>query len=177
MMGTLTTIKNPKQINNLRRILAETEGFEPSMRLYTPYSLSRGAPSATRSRFQERGLCPNCSSSGGRLVQVERAVQGPHRQLHVLLVDHDRGLDLAGGDHLDVDPFFAQRTEHLARDADMAAHADTDDADLADAGVAFEVVGPQRGQHLRLQQVDGARIVVAVYREAEVGLALLGNVL
>ena len=32
--------------------LAETEGFEPSMRLYTPYSLSRGAPSATRSRFQ-----------------------------------------------------------------------------------------------------------------------------
>jgi len=23
-------------------ILAETEGFEPSMRLYTPYSLSRG---------------------------------------------------------------------------------------------------------------------------------------
>ncbi len=33
-------------------VLAETEGFEPSMRLYTPYSLSRGAPSATRSRFQ-----------------------------------------------------------------------------------------------------------------------------
>ena len=32
-------------------VLAETEGFEPSMRLYTPYSLSRGAPSATRSRF------------------------------------------------------------------------------------------------------------------------------
>jgi hypothetical protein len=31
--------------------LAETEGFEPSMRLYTPYSLSRGAPSATRSRL------------------------------------------------------------------------------------------------------------------------------
>ncbi len=34
-------------------LLAETEGFEPSMRLYTPYSLSRGAPSATRSRFQQ----------------------------------------------------------------------------------------------------------------------------
>lgn len=32
-------------------ILAEPEGFEPSMRLYTPYSLSRGAPSATRSQF------------------------------------------------------------------------------------------------------------------------------
>ena len=35
-----------------RILLGETEGFEPSMRLYTPYSLSRGAPSATRSRFQ-----------------------------------------------------------------------------------------------------------------------------
>ena len=35
-------------------ILAETEGFEPSMGLYTPYSLSRGAPSASRSRFLRR---------------------------------------------------------------------------------------------------------------------------
>jgi hypothetical protein len=40
----------------LLRVVAETEGFEPSMRLYTPYSLSRGAPSATRSRFQETRL-------------------------------------------------------------------------------------------------------------------------
>lgn len=39
-------------------VLAETEGFEPSMRLYTPYSLSRGAPSATRSRFQEAAIMP-----------------------------------------------------------------------------------------------------------------------
>jgi hypothetical protein len=31
--------------------LEETEGFEPSMRLLTTYSLSRGAPSATRSRL------------------------------------------------------------------------------------------------------------------------------
>ena len=38
--------------NQFEIVLAETEGFEPSMRLYTPYSLSRGAPSATRSRFQ-----------------------------------------------------------------------------------------------------------------------------
>jgi hypothetical protein len=28
--------------------LAEREGFEPSMELLTPYSLSRGAPSAAR---------------------------------------------------------------------------------------------------------------------------------
>src|SRR5688500_12160371 len=45
--------------------LAETEGFEPSMELLTPYSLSRGAPSASRAslrRFfarhrQVRGAC------------------------------------------------------------------------------------------------------------------------
>ena len=29
-----------------------TESFKLSMRLYTPYSLSRGAPSAARSRFK-----------------------------------------------------------------------------------------------------------------------------
>ncbi len=36
--------------------MAETEGFEPSMELQTPYSLSRGAPSASRPRllFQAR---------------------------------------------------------------------------------------------------------------------------
>src|SRR3989344_9223997 len=45
-------------MNHLGFILAETEGFEPSMRLYTPYSLSRGAPSATRSRFQSRYYAP-----------------------------------------------------------------------------------------------------------------------
>ena len=33
-------------------VLAESERFELSIRLYTLYSLSRGAPSATRSRFQ-----------------------------------------------------------------------------------------------------------------------------
>ncbi len=32
--------------------LAEREGFEPSMELLTPYSLSRGAPSATRPPLQ-----------------------------------------------------------------------------------------------------------------------------
>ena len=34
-------------------ILAETEGFEPSMQLITAYSLSRGAPSASRSRLRK----------------------------------------------------------------------------------------------------------------------------
>src|SRR5690606_9772754 len=33
--------------------MAETEGFEPSMELLTPYSLSRGAPSASRASLRE----------------------------------------------------------------------------------------------------------------------------
>ena len=33
--------------------VAETEGFEPSMELLTPYSLSRGAPSASRASLRE----------------------------------------------------------------------------------------------------------------------------
>ena len=49
-----TDVKKPAGLGRVFSALAETEGFEPSMRLYTPYSLSRGAPSATRSRFQSR---------------------------------------------------------------------------------------------------------------------------
>ena len=36
--------------------LAETEGFEPSIGLQTLYSLSRGAPSATRPRLQRGAI-------------------------------------------------------------------------------------------------------------------------
>lgn len=36
--------------------LAETEGVEPSMQFFTTCSLSRGVPSATRSRFLKPGL-------------------------------------------------------------------------------------------------------------------------
>ena len=89
--------KKPRMVRGLRLpqgllsrfevfVLAETEGFEPSMRLYTPYSLSRGAPSATRSRFQHSKII-----SG--LVEVKSLVQGTNGQFHVFFVDDDRGLD------------------------------------------------------------------------------------
>jgi hypothetical protein len=99
--------KNPviRGMTGFSILLAETEGFEPSMRLYTPYSLSRGAPSATRSRFQQGVLCLNL---GGRLVQIESFVQRAHGEFHVLLVDHYRCLDFRRRDHLDVDALFAQ---------------------------------------------------------------------
>ncbi len=74
------------KINGFLNLLAETEGFEPSMRLYTPYSLSRGAPSATRSRFQQSKII-----SG--LLEVKSLVQGSHSQFHVFLINHHGGFD------------------------------------------------------------------------------------
>jgi hypothetical protein len=41
-------IKKGFNINAMRKYLAEREGFEPSKGFLNPYSLSRGAPSATR---------------------------------------------------------------------------------------------------------------------------------
>ena len=84
------------------------------------------------------GVTMGAFSSLGRLVQVEGTVQRAHRQFHVLLVDDDGGLDLAGGDHLDVDALLGQRAEHFGRDTHVAAHADADDGDLADLRVAFD---------------------------------------
>jgi hypothetical protein len=49
-------------------LLAETKGFEPLMRLNTPYSLSRGAPSATRSRFLLIAISSISSSIISRLA-------------------------------------------------------------------------------------------------------------
>src|SRR5262245_57510412 len=51
------------------RTLAETVGFEPTMQVLPAYSLSRGAPSATRSRLRAR-----CGDSSPPLVSRGRAV-------------------------------------------------------------------------------------------------------
>ena len=104
-------------------------------------------------------------------------MQRSHGQFHVLFVDHDRGLDLRGGDHLDIDAFFRQATEHLAGNAHVAAHADADDGDLADLGVARHFLRAQRRHHLVFQEVDRPCVVVAVHGEAEVGLSILADVL
>src|SRR5687768_12510465 len=49
------------------------------------------------------GVDSSWSLLGRVEFQVERLVQRTHGELHVLLVDHDAGLDLTRGDHLDVD--------------------------------------------------------------------------
>jgi len=104
-------------------------------------------------------------------------VQGPHGQFHVFFVDDHRGFDFAGGDHLDVDALFAERAEHFAGHAHMAAHANAHDGHLADLGVTHQL-GSAQGRHdTGLQQVAGARIVIAVHGEAEVGFAILADVL
>jgi hypothetical protein len=111
------------------------------------------------------------------LVQFERLVQAAHGQFHVFFVDDHRGLDLRGGNHLDVDAFFAQGAEHLAGHAHMAAHADADNAHLADLGVARHFLCTQLRQHFFIEQLDRTRVVVAIDGEAEVGLAVLADVL
>jgi hypothetical protein len=53
-------------------------------------------------------------------------VERTHGEFHVLFVNNDRGFDLRGGDHLDVNALFAQHAKHLAGNANVAAHADSD---------------------------------------------------
>ena len=45
---------------------------------------------------------------GSALAEPEPVVQGSQRQLAVLLVDHDRDLDLRGRDHLNVDALVGE---------------------------------------------------------------------
>src|ERR1700735_3045146 len=53
--------KSPEK-SGLFAYLAEREGFEPSIRLLTLYSLSRGAPSAARASL--RGFFPHHCGAG-----------------------------------------------------------------------------------------------------------------
>ena len=55
--------------------LAESEGFEPSMQVLPTYSLSRGAPSASRSRLQQNGILVHAAadSSSNALCSARTA--------------------------------------------------------------------------------------------------------
>ena len=70
--------------------LAEKEGFEPSMGLLTPYSLSRGAPSATRpllrnsvSAVNQRFRCTP-DSAGHEYAVIEIRFSGRPRIITVI---------------------------------------------------------------------------------------------
>ena len=58
------------------------------------------------------------------------------RLIRIAEFDQYRNLDLAGGDHLDVDVCFGERLEHLGRDARVGLHPRADDRDLGDVVVA-----------------------------------------
>ena len=58
-------------MNERKKRMAETEGFEPSIGLQTLYSLSRGAPSATRPHLQRDAILT-------RLTQLLSVTRGIH---------------------------------------------------------------------------------------------------
>src|SRR5690606_9265706 len=66
------------------RWMAESEGFEPSIELLTLYSLSRGAPSASRATLRvSRRHRPNASATGYRLARAAAIRSGLGRILGI----------------------------------------------------------------------------------------------
>ena len=57
------------------------------------------------------------SAHAARSPELERVVEGAHRELGVLVLDHAGDRDLGGRDHLDVDVLARQRLEHARRHA------------------------------------------------------------
>jgi len=59
-------------------------------------------------------------------------VDGFHGGFALVQVDDDADLDLAGGDHVDVDAGLRERFKQHGCDAGVASHADADDGELSD---------------------------------------------
>src|SRR5271157_845298 len=78
-----------------------------------------------------------------------------------------RDLDLARGDHLDVDALLGQRAEHPLSHAGLRGHAKTDNRDLRHLVVAIVAFGPQRPDGL-LHGAYGLRQFVARDGERDV---------
>src|SRR5699024_10348492 len=66
--------------------LAEREGFEPSKGLQTPYSLSRGAPSATRPPLRIFGFFDAAVAHCLLRRSVERSSHGVPRRLRACMI-------------------------------------------------------------------------------------------
>ena len=91
------------------------------------------------------------------LIEAEGTMQHAHGQLQILLVNHHRYLDFRCRNHLDIDPFLGQHPKHLAGNAGMRTHADTDRRHLAGlvvtddaARIQFGLDGFQHPQCLRV---------------------------
>src|SRR5215831_9646408 len=73
-------------------------------------------------------------------IQVEGAVRGGHRRVHLVLVHHDRDPDFRGGDHLDVHPGLGERAEERGGHPRVRPHAGPHQGHLADPVVVEQVL-------------------------------------
>ncbi len=94
-------------------------------------------------------------------------MHGSHRSVRILRIDEHGDLDLARGDHLDVDVHAVERLEHRCRAAGMGLHARAHYGDLGDVGVAADlgtlqqvVILQQRERVVRAVLADGERDVL-----------------
>ena len=68
-------ISDSVQVCRVSPQVAETEGFEPSMELLTPYSLSRGAPSASRASLRGAQRITALRIGGKHFYQLASALR------------------------------------------------------------------------------------------------------
>src|SRR5215467_10248715 len=101
-------------------------------------------------------------------IQVEGAVRGGHRRVHLVLVHHDRDPDFRGGDHLDVHAGLGERAEERGRHPRVRPHAGPYQGHLADPVVVEQRFEP--GVQLdRAQRGQRGLAVVAGQGERDVG--------
>ncbi len=100
----------------------------------------------------------------------------PQGLLGVFAGHEHRDLDLAGGDHLDVDALLGQGAEHPLGHAGLRGHAQADDRNLRHLVVAVVAFGAQFLDGL-FDRAERVRQIVAEHREGDVGPAVGGHVL
>ncbi len=111
-----------------------------------------------------------------RLVEAERLVDDLKGLAGGRAIDQDADLDLAGRDHLDVDPGLGEGLEHLLRDAGVGPHPQADDRHLGHLGLVRQPGGADGPAGL-LGDEQGLFEVGLVDGEADLGHAVGGDVL